>query len=108
MKRRFVTQPVVKTLHRAAYEYIAPMKSLLITLISIATANVVAQEVVFSPEQIVFSEKNVRPVLAEHRDSCHGPEKAKSGLRLAFAGGGAAWHRMRERWSSQVILRGVL
>jgi mono/diheme cytochrome c family protein len=55
---------------------------LTITLISIATANVVAQEVVFSPEQIVFFEKQVRPVLAEHCYSCHGAEKAKSGLRL--------------------------
>ncbi len=51
------------------------MKSLLITLISIATANVVAQEVVFSPEQIVFFEKNVRPLLAEHCYSWHGAEK---------------------------------
>jgi hypothetical protein len=59
------------------------MKSLLtITLIGIATTSVVAQEAVFSPEQIVFFEKNVRPVLAEHCYSCHGAEKAKSGLRL--------------------------
>jgi hypothetical protein len=59
------------------------MKSLLtITLIGIAVTSVVAQEVVFSPEQVVFFEKNVRPVLAEHCYSCHGAEKAKSGLRL--------------------------
>jgi len=55
---------------------------IIIALIGIATANVVAQEVVFSPEQIVFFEKQVRPVLAEHCYSCHGAEKAKSGLRL--------------------------
>lgn len=53
-----------------------------ITLIGIATTSVVAQEAVFSAEQIVFFEKNVRPVLAEHCYSCHGAEKAKSGLRL--------------------------
>ncbi|MBK8038807.1 MAG: PSD1 domain-containing protein [Verrucomicrobiaceae bacterium] len=59
------------------------MNSILtITLIGIATASVVAQEVVFSPEQIAFFEKSVRPVLAEHCYSCHGAEKAKSGLRL--------------------------
>ncbi len=29
-----------------------------------------------------FFEKSVRPVLAEHCYSCHGPEKQKSGLRL--------------------------
>jgi hypothetical protein len=55
---------------------------IIVTLIGIATTSVVAQEVVFSPEQIVFFEKNVRPVLAEHCYSCHGAEKAESGLRL--------------------------
>ena len=43
---------------------------LTITLIGIATANVVAQEAVSSLEQIVFFEKQVRPVLAEHCYSC--------------------------------------
>jgi uncharacterized membrane protein len=70
-------------MHRAAYKYTARMKSVLtITLIGIATTSVVAQEAVFSPEQIVFFEKNVRPVLADHCYSCHGAERAKSGLRL--------------------------
>ena len=54
----------------------------ILTLIGIASKSVVAQEVVFSAEQVVFFEKNVRPVLAEHCYSCHGAEKAKSGLRL--------------------------
>jgi mono/diheme cytochrome c family protein len=35
-----------------------------------------------SPEQIEFFEKNIRPVLAESCQSCHGPEKHKGGLRL--------------------------
>src|SRR5690606_35148981 len=34
------------------------------------------------PEQIEFFEKQVRPVLAEHCYSCHGPEKQKAELRL--------------------------
>jgi hypothetical protein len=55
---------------------------IIVTLIGIATTSVVAQEAVFSPEQIVFFEKNVRPVLAEHCYSCYGAEKAKSGLTL--------------------------
>jgi mono/diheme cytochrome c family protein len=35
-----------------------------------------------SPEVIEFFEKRVRPVLAEHCFSCHGPQKQKGGLRL--------------------------
>ena len=64
--------------------YHPAMNSILIiaTLIGIATTSVVAQEAVFSPEQVAYFEKNVRPVLAEHCYSCHGAEKAKSGLRL--------------------------
>src|SRR5438270_5025170 len=43
-------------------------------------------------EQAEFFEKRVRPVLAEHCFSCHGPRKQMSGLRLdsrqaALAGG---------------------
>lgn len=39
-------------------------------------------EPVFTPEQITFFEKNVRPVLAENCYSCHEGHKAKSGLML--------------------------
>ncbi|MBI2424741.1 MAG: DUF1553 domain-containing protein [Candidatus Hydrogenedentes bacterium] len=34
------------------------------------------------PEHLAFFENQVRPVLAEHCYSCHGPEKQKAGLRL--------------------------
>lgn len=34
------------------------------------------------PDQDAFFEKSVRPVLASHCFSCHGPEKQKAGLRL--------------------------
>ena len=47
-------------------------------------APVPAAEVVpaLAPEMIDYFENSVRPVLAEHCYSCHGPEKVKSGLRL--------------------------
>src|SRR5215218_5402129 len=32
--------------------------------------------------QTEFFEKNVRPLLVEHCQSCHGPDKQKGGLRL--------------------------
>src|SRR5436309_1755197 len=40
-----------------------------------------------SPEQIEFFEKKVRPLLAEHCYSCHGPKKQSAGLRLDTAAG---------------------
>ncbi|MDZ4288404.1 MAG: DUF1549 domain-containing protein, partial [Prosthecobacter sp.] len=36
----------------------------------------------FPPDQIEFFEKNVRPILAERCQRCHGPEKHENGLRL--------------------------
>ncbi|RYD33305.1 MAG: DUF1553 domain-containing protein, partial [Verrucomicrobiaceae bacterium] len=36
----------------------------------------------FSPEQLENFENKVRPVLAEHCQSCHGKEKQQNGLRL--------------------------
>ena len=36
----------------------------------------------FTPAQLDFFEKQVRPVLAEHCYSCHGPKKQEGGLRL--------------------------
>jgi hypothetical protein len=38
------------------------------------------------PSAIEFFETRVRPVLAEHCFSCHGPKKQKAGLRLDSAG----------------------
>lgn len=38
-------------------------------------------------EQVEFFEKHVRPVLAEHCYSCHGPKKQNAGLRLDTAAG---------------------
>ncbi len=36
----------------------------------------------FPPEALEFFERRIRPILVEHCQSCHGPEKQKSGLRL--------------------------
>src|SRR5262245_36167746 len=47
----------------------------------LAPAGLRAQEKV-SPEATEFFEKRVRPVLAEHCYSCHGPKKQQAGLRL--------------------------
>src|SRR5262245_19873349 len=35
-----------------------------------------------TPQQLEFFEARVRPVLAEHCFSCHGPKKQTAGLRL--------------------------
>jgi len=35
-----------------------------------------------APEKLEFFEKQVRPLLVEHCQSCHGPKKQESGLRL--------------------------
>ena len=48
-----------------------------ILIISCSWANLQAQAIDHN-----FFEKKVRPVLAQHCLSCHGPEKQKSGLRL--------------------------
>src|SRR6185369_4990747 len=45
-----------------------------------ATANATADELL--PADLEFFEKSVRPLLVEHCQSCHGPEKQKGGLRL--------------------------
>ncbi len=47
-----------------------------------ATGSTLADEARPSPADLEFFEAKVRPVLAEHCLSCHGPEKQKSGLRL--------------------------
>jgi len=41
-----------------------------------------AEETAFPPEQIEFFEKEVRPLLVEHCQKCHGAEKQKGALRL--------------------------
>jgi hypothetical protein len=40
-----------------------------------------------TPEAVEFFEKKVRPLLAEHCYSCHGPKKQSAGLRLDTAAG---------------------
>jgi len=50
-----------------------------VTLSGIATAEEAEK---LSPEQILFFENEVRPVLAQHCYECHGPEKQKGELRV--------------------------
>ena len=40
-----------------------------------------------TPAQVEFFEKKVRPVLADHCYTCHGPKKQQAGLRLDTAAG---------------------
>ncbi|MCE9563395.1 MAG: PSD1 and planctomycete cytochrome C domain-containing protein [Planctomycetes bacterium] len=40
-----------------------------------------------TPEQIEFFEKKVRPILADHCYTCHGPKKQNGGLRLDTVAG---------------------
>ena len=49
---------------------------------ALVCALVAQAETPFTPDQIAFFEKNVRPVLAENCYECHGPAKQKNGLRL--------------------------
>ena len=39
-------------------------------------------EETFSPEQVEFFESQIRPLLVEHCQKCHGPDKEQAGLRL--------------------------
>ena len=41
---------------------------------------------------VEFFEKNVRPVLAEHCFSCHGPKRQQAGLRLDSRAAGLRAH----------------
>ncbi|MHC5540251.1 c-type cytochrome domain-containing protein, partial [Singulisphaera rosea] len=41
-----------------------------------------AAEATLPAAQVEFFEKQIRPVLVERCQSCHGPEKQKGGLRL--------------------------
>ena len=56
--------------------------SLAIFHFSLCCSSIVAAEPEFPPEQIVFFEKHVRPVLAAQCWNCHAEKKAESGLRL--------------------------
>jgi hypothetical protein len=53
-----------------------------LSLILFALSAASAQEVPASPEQIRFFETSIRPVLVDHCQKCHGPQKQKAELRL--------------------------
>lgn len=55
--------------------------SLVLGSFAVASSCALAAEA-FSPDQIEFFEKNVRPVLAERCYECHGAHKHQNGLRL--------------------------
>ncbi|MCS7044753.1 MAG: PSD1 and planctomycete cytochrome C domain-containing protein [Gemmataceae bacterium] len=56
----------------------------------------------FAPAAIEFFERRVRPVLAEHCFSCHGPEKQRGGVRLD----GRA-HLVRPRDAGPLVVPGL-
>jgi mono/diheme cytochrome c family protein len=61
-------------------------------LIGSTRAGLASEDKPLSPEQVQFFESQVRPILVEHCQGCHGEKKIKAGLRLdsrasAIAGG---------------------
>src|SRR3954463_4979173 len=60
-----------------------PLVSLLLVFFLTATARAADP----APRAAEFFENKVRPVLAEHCYSCHGPKKQSAGLRLDTAAG---------------------
>ena len=56
----------------------------LIALLVLAPARpgLALDEKTFSPEQVQFFESQIRPILVEHCQACHGEKKTKAGLRL--------------------------
>lgn len=52
-----------------------------------AMSPVTAADPAATAEQVEFFEKKIRPLLAEHCYSCHGPQKQNAGLRLDTAAG---------------------
>lgn len=54
----------------------------LVSIIAVLTGFGVAPAGALTPQETEFFEKQIRPVLAEHCYSCHGPEKQKAELRL--------------------------
>ncbi len=45
-------------------------------------AAAIAEDATFTPDQLEYFEKRVRPLLVEHCQKCHGAEKQKGELRL--------------------------
>src|SRR5260370_325661 len=54
-----------------------------------------------APSAFEFFESRIRPVLAEHCFSCHGPKKQKAGLRLDTAA-----HFFKGTETSQIVVKG--
>ncbi len=53
----------------------------LLGLLGLGSASI-AEEAAFTPDQLEFFEKQVRPLLVEHCQKCHGADKQKGELRL--------------------------
>ena len=79
-------------------------------LLAVSFSRVQADESEFPPEQIEFFEKQIRPILVEHCQECHGPETQEAGLRLdsraAILKGGETGPAIvpRQPQSSELIL----
>ncbi|MGE0377795.1 MAG: PSD1 and planctomycete cytochrome C domain-containing protein [Planctomycetaceae bacterium] len=61
---------------------IAPANILIGALLALSSGTVVADDQEFSPQQIEFFEKHVRPLLVERCHKCHAVDEPKGGLRL--------------------------
>jgi cytochrome c553 len=55
---------------------------LVVALLTVVAPSAVAAEPKFDAAQLEFFEKQVRPLLVDHCQACHGPDKHRGGLRL--------------------------
>jgi len=83
-----VSSPLSTTTHFGNYPPLNISRSLLLCLVGVVLAVaskstiLTAQEIAITDQQLVFFESKVRPLLAQHCWSCHGPDEQKGDLRL--------------------------
>jgi len=73
------------------------LKKIALVLLAVVAAPLAGAEPAFSPEQVEFFEKEVRPLLADNCFKCHGPDLKKGGLDLQSRDGAIKKLRSGER-----------
>lgn len=75
--RQLRTKPMPSPRHR----FLTTVSATCLSAVCLVSSSLHAQQS-FPADQVEFFEKNVRPILVENCQSCHGAEKQKNGLRL--------------------------